>query len=287
VQNLKRLITTIFLIITCSISAKTYKYDVAVCAIFQNEAPYLKEWIEFHKLVGVKHFYLFNHLSEDNYAEVLEPYVASGLVELIEWEYHPTATFGWDKIQQGAYNKAIALSKKKAKWVAFLDTDEFLFPVETNSLPDYLSTIDVAGVVVNWQMYGTSGVDKIQKNELLIEKLVLKATTYYPENLHIKSIVRPKYVKAFISPHHAQFKSGYYATNSNNEIVPGPLSHNILVNKIRINHYWSRDTDFFNRVKVPRRLGWSDNGSFERLGNLNSEIDESILKYVPQLKNSL
>ena len=39
------------------------KYNVAVCAIFKNEAPYLKEWIEFNHLVGVEHFYLYNNNS--------------------------------------------------------------------------------------------------------------------------------------------------------------------------------------------------------------------------------
>ena len=37
------------------------KYNVAICAIFKNEEPYIKEWIEFHKIVGVDHFYLYNN----------------------------------------------------------------------------------------------------------------------------------------------------------------------------------------------------------------------------------
>jgi len=32
--------------------------------------------------VGVEHFYLYNHLSKDEYAEVLEPYIKEGIVEL-------------------------------------------------------------------------------------------------------------------------------------------------------------------------------------------------------------
>ena len=26
---------------------------LSVCAIFRNEAPYLREWIEFHRIIGV------------------------------------------------------------------------------------------------------------------------------------------------------------------------------------------------------------------------------------------
>ena len=53
----------------------SYQYDITVGAIFQNEAPYLKEWIDYHKSVGVDHFVLYNHFSKDNYEEVLYPYI--------------------------------------------------------------------------------------------------------------------------------------------------------------------------------------------------------------------
>lgn len=33
-------------------------YYLSVCAIFKNEGPILKEWIEYHLLVGVDHFFL-------------------------------------------------------------------------------------------------------------------------------------------------------------------------------------------------------------------------------------
>ena len=45
---------------------RTLKYKVSICAIFKNEAKYLREWIEFHKIVGVEHFYLYNNFSTDD-----------------------------------------------------------------------------------------------------------------------------------------------------------------------------------------------------------------------------
>ena len=56
-----------------------------VCAIFKNETPYLKEWIEFHRIVGVEKFILYQNNSVDDYRYVLDPYVAEGIVELIDW----------------------------------------------------------------------------------------------------------------------------------------------------------------------------------------------------------
>lgn len=42
------------------------KHDyLSIGAIFKDEAPYLAEWIEFHRLVGVEHFFLYDNLSTD------------------------------------------------------------------------------------------------------------------------------------------------------------------------------------------------------------------------------
>lgn len=68
-----------------SVETQGKKYNVSICSIFKNEAPYLKEWIEFNNIVGVDHFYMYNNNSEDDYEAILQPYIKSGLVTLIDW----------------------------------------------------------------------------------------------------------------------------------------------------------------------------------------------------------
>jgi len=41
-------------------SATRKKRYLSICAIRKNEAPYLVEWIEFHQIVGVERFYLYD-----------------------------------------------------------------------------------------------------------------------------------------------------------------------------------------------------------------------------------
>jgi hypothetical protein len=270
-------------------SHKPYQYDLALCAIFQNEADYLKEWIEFHKLVGVQHFYLYNHLSQDHCHEVLLPYIAAGEVELFEWDhfYNPDGSPNWGKTQFGAYEHALGLVKKKAKWLAIIDTDEFLFPVEKDNLVDFLLDYEKeAALSVNWQMYGTSWVPLIASGHLLIEDLIYKASTDYGENVQVKSIVRPEWVESVTNPHYCNFLYGCYQVNSNKEPCFGPFSY-VLVDKIRINHYWTRDERFFYEKKLPRRQGWLDGGALDRANRLNEVIDTSIYKYVPRLRAKL
>ena len=61
------------------------KYYCSICAIFKNESPYLREWIEYHLMIGFDHLYLYNNFSSDNYKEVLQPYIDKNAVTLIEW----------------------------------------------------------------------------------------------------------------------------------------------------------------------------------------------------------
>ena len=45
---------------------------LAATAIFKNEAAYLAEWIEFYRLIGVEHIYLYDNCSTDNPKAVLD-----------------------------------------------------------------------------------------------------------------------------------------------------------------------------------------------------------------------
>ncbi|MBQ3442569.1 MAG: glycosyltransferase family 92 protein [Selenomonadaceae bacterium] len=58
-----------------SVDKNLFLYDLAVVAIFKDEARYLREWLDYHLAAGVEHFYLYNNDSSDDYATVLAPYV--------------------------------------------------------------------------------------------------------------------------------------------------------------------------------------------------------------------
>lgn len=126
------------------------KYNVSVCAIFKNEARYLREWVEFNHLVGVDHFYLYNNNSTDNYLEVITPYIESGLVTLVQWPH--------DQKQMEAYMDGIKRFSSETKWLGFIDIDEFIVPRSTNSIYELLRQFEDRGSVkVYWRLYGSAG----------------------------------------------------------------------------------------------------------------------------------
>ena len=269
-----------------------YKYELSICAIFQNEAPYLKEWIEFHKLQGVQHFYLYDNRSNDLPSRVLNEYVKRGEVTLINWPL-----FGQIHSQNKAYEHALRLTSGKSKWVAFLDTDEFLFCPTGKNICEFVkpfeSLIGVAGVCVSWQMYGSSDVKCLEYGELLIEKLLLKGKKDYSENVHVKTIVRPEFAIGPNSPHCFFLRDGYFSVDSNHKRIDGPFNTDIPIDDIRINHYFARTLDFAYGEKLQRliRIGRDYEGAKHRMDEFNRnccvEQDDSILIYVPRLRKNM
>ena len=97
-----------------------FLHDLAVVAILKNEGPYLKEWLDYHLLAGVDHFYLYDNESPDNQAEVVKPYVEAGLVDYIPCP--------GKVMQMFAYNDAVKKFKFFNRYIAFIDGDEFVYP---------------------------------------------------------------------------------------------------------------------------------------------------------------
>ena len=62
---------------------------IAVCAIFKDEAPYLLEWIAFHKMVGVDLFVLYDNGSSDGGSDVVRRSDFARNVALIDWSDRP------------------------------------------------------------------------------------------------------------------------------------------------------------------------------------------------------
>jgi hypothetical protein len=279
-----------FLLLNYLSALSANEYEIAIGAIFKNDKPYLKEWIEFHRLVGIEHFYLYNNLSTDHPEEVLEPYIKAGIVELVDWPFSFNEREEWVSIQDGAYNDILKRARGYAKWVAFIDTDEFLFPSKEETLLSVLKEFEsFGGVAVNWQLYGTSNIDKISQDKLMIEMLTYKAKKNYRRNEQIKSIVQPERVIRMDRVHCAKYKEGFFQVNTNKETFRGHPSPYVVINKLRINHYWTRTKDYFENVKLASRKkrGWDTKEDISISKILNDVKDTSILRFVPQLREKM
>jgi hypothetical protein len=255
---------------------------LAVCAIYRDEAPYLREWIEFHRLVGVERFFLYDNGSEDEHREVLAPYL-DGVVELNEWNRQPG--------QLPAYDDCLARHREHARWIAFIDVDEFLFSPAERSLPNVLSEYESwPGVGATMLQYGTSG-HVTPPPGLVIENYVWRLAER--ERMPVKSVVDPGRTVNANGAHHFRHSEGD-TVDSAGKPLDTAFSEPAAFDRLRVNHYvtrsWSEWMQKFARARADtgelRNLP-REEAMRRRDARLNEVLDDAIVGYVPALKQAL
>lgn len=274
---------------------KEHPYQFTTVVIFQNEAPWLKEWIEYYKLIGADHMLFYNNESTDNFREVLDPYIQDGLVEVIDYPNRPTKNnlHGWVYATQvTAYRDALRRMKGKTKWMAFVDTDEFIVPHHTDTLLEALKPFEgIGGVALNWTCFGHNNLEEIPKGSLLIECLTKRNALDDPLNHYTKVVVQPEYVNRIHSPHFVQMKKGRSLVHTDLKKLSHPNTFSFEL--ISINHYMSR-TKSYLAEKIRKKelmnlqpLTEEEKANYHKLGNEIDDPDRFIFRFVPKLREKM
>jgi len=278
-MNKKFWISTLSIAIClCSIAIyQFYKpYNLSIAAIMKNEKPYLKEWIEYHRLQGVEHFYLCDNGSTDATKQYLEPYIKNGLITYIEMP-------GTNK-QLSCYEKIVADYKNDTKWLAIIDLDEFLVPLKAKNMQSFLREFkDASEVSLHWMNYGDSGA--IKRSDGLVTEFFTAHGRFL--NHTVKSIVRPKDVidfKAFGSNHYVKVKGK--SVNEYHQPVDYMLNMHISGDKARVNHYIVKSfAEFLYKKQRGHPEGTPINYGYYFFHNENDiKEDKSIERFLPALK---
>lgn len=166
------------------------KYFLSICSIMKDEGPYLVEFLEYHLLVGVEHFYLFDNESTDNTKELLRAYIAKGLVTLISW---PGRSTELRSIQLAAYDVCLKELARESEFVACIDIDEFLHTNSHRGVQQALRLFskNTGAVLVHWLLFGSNG-HKEKTDQLVHERFTRRAAL---ADHHVKSIIRPKFYR--------------------------------------------------------------------------------------------
>ncbi|POY75451.1 hypothetical protein BMF94_1523 [Rhodotorula taiwanensis] len=95
-------------------------YRMLAGTMERNEGKDLLEWLLYHISLGIDHFVLYDHDSDDNTVEKLLPFVELGWVTLIPFKEDSR----W--AQPRAFERFRDEWKEHAKWLFFFDIDEFV-----------------------------------------------------------------------------------------------------------------------------------------------------------------
>jgi Glycosyltransferase family 92 len=181
---------------------------LSICAPYRDDADYLREWIEFHRLVGAERFFLYNNESTDDHEQVLRPYVESGAAVVYDWP-RPIVAGGQLLGLTRAFDHCLREHGHESRWIAFLDIDEFLFSPTTASLPQVLTEYEGApGVCVHRADFGTSG-HRRKPTGPVIENYLERVRLPPDTKGYFKSIVDPAQTVRCATVHHFLYRDGF------------------------------------------------------------------------------
>jgi hypothetical protein len=256
---------------------------LSICACLGYDAPYLVEWIEFHRVMGVERFFLYNNGDREVQAELLKPYVEEGVVVLYDWP--------GPRPQRRAFDHCLNEHRGDSRWIAFIDTDEFVFSPTGRALPEVLAGYaEAAAVGVNLSVFGTSG-HRTKPSGLLIENYLLKHPL---GDRHIKSIVDPQRVVRSLSEHTFVFDDALEVDENGDPIWRGGgRTCYTSCSRLRINHYRTKSAEEW-RVKLSRPRPDTDSPyrepDFSWLGTDDArflEADHAITRWVPAVRDAV
>jgi hypothetical protein len=261
-----------------------FSHEVAVVAIAKNEGLYVREWVEFHRLVGITKIYLYDNDSNDDTRRLLQPYVDSDLID-----YQSITSVGR---QLDAYMDAIARHKQECRYMAFIDLDEYIMPEKpyypiADVVRDVLAKRNnAAGIALNWCLYGNSGHTS-RPTGLITENYIDRARETNPMNHIVKTLCNPRMVCAYISPHYPQYRLGAISVDSTGLCrSKGWFCRDLTFRNIRLNHYYCKSEEDY-KLKTSRglgdRTGNYDPSQYEKM-NFNEMHDESMLVYKNDLQ---
>ena len=215
---------------------------------------------------GVRHFYLIDNGSTDNYRPVLEPYITAGIVTL--W------IDGIRHAQVALYNKYMMPLMHQTTWLIVCDLDEFFYG-QTTVAEDVIKLAgdvpNLGAVCVSWKMFGSSG--HVTQPSSVVQSFTKRRRAYMPAcgKGHGKCIVRTQAVQS-IGIHGSSLTQGYFTCYDTAHLGP-----------IQLNHYRIQSYNWFRDIKMTR--GAADHAASENVRTAEyfqlcdkNELDDTELK---------
>ena len=269
---------------------KHHERFMTMCTMVKNEARYIREWVEFHSLVGVDQFIIFDNDSTDSLEAALKGTIAN--VSIVKWppalwtpgNPHEEKCQGYKDgvylddwafsyCQIAAFHECIYRERGHSRWIAGVDVDEYFMPRYDDkrlyTLKDVLKAYDhIHGISLDSFAYGTNHLQTpIQPGELIIETHTLRGD----DGACVKEFVDPFKVETYPLVHWSKYHNPLW----NLLFMRYIPRHRSLV---RYNHYPYRSV-LESRHKVFKNM---NPGIFQRIDKWD-KVDVEDLYLIPMV----
>ena len=248
-----------------------YKFEsckdlLLMSTIIKNEDEYIIQWIEYHTILGIDKFIIYDNIKnkndnpssghllgkgkDSNLQVLLSNYVDSGRVIILDWPFE-------EKFQQTHQNHSI-WAFKNAKYIGFFDVDEYINPqINESYIPKILDIYLLKNKLNYKNIGGLKFANRFFYNPLNYDDTGFKFLSIYFTSFKFyfdrgKSFILPSNVNCY----------------SVHEVTNGKKAVEMDYRVIYFNHYF-----FLNKLKRVRNISY-----------LISSKDYSIKRYVNILR---
>jgi hypothetical protein len=282
----------------------------------KNEAPFLLEWVAYHKAIGFDDIVICSNPSNDGTEEVLAALAAAGEITHLQATVPTGASPQYMATQ--AFEREVGF--RDGDWYLWLDADEFLNvhvgDRSVGALIDAMGDKQIA--LINWRIFGSSG-HKAFPGRFISEDFTGAADPSFDRNAALKAIFRySKAIRGFarhgihrpLIAKNGDLRFEDVLVGSGKTASPGGRAHRRWLNGrdivhtsrvyrdeagwalAQVNHYIVRTKDFFalkrlrGRGYMPRAktdVNNRHNDEFFAQHDRNEAEDRTILHWQDQV----
>lgn len=128
-----------------------------IVGCMKNEAPYILEWVAYHRAIGVDNFLIYTNGCDDGTDAILNQLQEMGVLQ-----HRNNDNWRGNSPQQFALNQALKEPVlQNADWVIHIDVDEFInIRCGNGTLQDFFDHVpDATNVAMTWRLFGNNGID--------------------------------------------------------------------------------------------------------------------------------
>ncbi|WP_299416477.1 glycosyltransferase family 2 protein [uncultured Sulfitobacter sp.] len=149
-----------------------------IVGCMKNEAPYIVEWVAYHRAMGIDNFLIYTNGCEDGTSEILDRLQEMGVLQ-----HRNNDAWKGNSPQQYALNSALEEPViKNAEWIIHIDVDEFMnVRCGNGTVQDFLAAVpDATNVAMTWRLFGHNGVTQLN-DDFVIDQFETCAPKFCPK----------------------------------------------------------------------------------------------------------
>ncbi|MEB3319477.1 MAG: glycosyltransferase family 92 protein [Cyanobium sp.] len=231
---------------------------LAIVLVVRDEGRHIGEWARFHRLAGVRHVFVYDDGSTDDTLAELHRHLGPTGHTVIPWSQRLSDR----NLARPIHNQVLAYAHAAAnfggayRWLAFVDADEFLVPVQTGSLNEALAHLDpeVCNVSLPWHMFGRCGHSAAPTGGVVANYLQRAADPM--KGVNFKCLVDPCRLDA-VRVHSMTTGPGTLTWNDRGQAFPLQQRRQrtfYSADHLQLNHYYTRSAE-----ELERKIGRGPN----------------------------